>query len=244
MNFPSGLQDLIFGDGFNCSLERVSLPNGLQSLTFGERFDQSLDLVKLPMDLKSLTLGYCFDQKLEHVNFPSGLQMLTFGCDFDQSLEGVNLPENLQDLTFGFYFNQSMDNVKLPEGLQSLTFGHHFNQSLSLPKLQKLQNLTLGDKFDQPSEPMVELQSLWINGKLLEQMAMMLFCHLQSLTIAGGLNGKVKLPSGLESFLVMVMILESFFRFFCKSCYVVCSPQGKMKQLNNWIQFFFELFCL
>eukprot|EP00435_Cladocopium_sp_Y103_P031795 s2563_g8.t1 len=198
-NLPCSLAPLTFDNGFNHSLERVTLPSSLASLSFGFNFNQSLERVTLPSSLQSLSFGYMFNQSLERVTLPSSLQSLSFDHSlnewsklklwrlnsFNQSLDRVTLPSSLQSLSFGQEFNQSLERVTLPSSLQSLSFGQEFNQSLERVTLpSNLQSLSFGQEFNQSLER-VTLPS-----------------SLQSLSFSHSFNQsleRVTLPSSLQS---------------------------------------------
>jgi hypothetical protein len=76
-------------------------------------FNQTLEGVTLPSSLESLTLGYHFNQSLQGVVFPEHLESLSFGHLYNQSLEGVRFPESLQTLKFGDSFQHSLKDAGL-----------------------------------------------------------------------------------------------------------------------------------
>ena len=73
-HLPRSLASLIFADGFDQSLEQVTLPSRLQNLSFGNDFNQSLERVTLPSSLQCLSFGHMFNQSLERVTLPSSLR--------------------------------------------------------------------------------------------------------------------------------------------------------------------------
>ncbi|ADO67541.1 hypothetical protein crov507 [Cafeteria roenbergensis virus] len=159
---PKSLTKLVFGSGFDDSLEIIKKwPDSLTTLTFGYNFNQAIEKVKWPKSLTTLTFGYNFNQAIEKVKWPESLTTLTFGYNFNQAIEKVKWPKSLTTLTFGYNFNQAIEKVKWPKSLTTLTFGYNFNQAIEKVKWpESLTTLTFDDTFNQPIENVCWSKSL------------------------------------------------------------------------------------
>lgn len=74
IKFPPSLHVLEFGNGFERSLEHVSLPPRLQKLAFGLNYVGSLENVILPAKLQALYLPREVTER-EEASFPEGLRV-------------------------------------------------------------------------------------------------------------------------------------------------------------------------
>jgi hypothetical protein len=132
---------------------RFKLPPSITNLRLGDIFDDNIDDIghKFPA-LQTLIFGDLFNQEMTNVYLPPTLSSLQFDGDYDQNID-IEL-NSLQVLQFGGQFNQPI-NASWPE-LISLIFGDRFDQDLSNLKSPKLNNLTLGEKFNKPHTIMFE----------------------------------------------------------------------------------------
>lgn len=127
MALPASLHTVTFADDFcdHFCIPRVDLPAALEEVVFGDSFNQSLDNVSFPSALRSIRFGYSFNQSLDRVTLPSALQHIRFHWNgwFRHSLDNnVTLPSTLLSITLSRrYFNKvSLDNVRLPKGCELL----------------------------------------------------------------------------------------------------------------------------
>lgn len=149
--WPASLQKLRFGRHFNRSIDHVTWPVSLQTLVFGDLFNQSIDgVVAWPVSLTQLTFGHAFNEPIDRVNWPACLLRLTFDHCFNRPIDRVSWPASLQQLELsGYRFNHPIDRVNWPASLQQLTFGFTFNQSVDrVAWPSSLQQLTFGNEFD------------------------------------------------------------------------------------------------
>ncbi|CAM9373459.1 unnamed protein product [Scytosiphon promiscuus] len=151
------------------SIVGVTWPTSLQQLTFGLGFNQPIEEVKWPMSLERLDFGWSFNQPIKGVTWPTSLQHLIFLSRFNQRIDGFVWPPLLQELIFGGYFNQPIGGVVWPTSLRYLSLGHAFNQSVHgivWPPL--LDVLIFGRRFNQPINSVTwpkSLQDLWFGDK-------------------------------------------------------------------------------
>ena len=104
--------------GQTLSEEDLLLWDSIRVLTTGDGFNQSLEKVTLPSSLQALTFGNLFNQSLEKVTLPNSLQALSFGVDFKKSLQKVAWPSSLRSLTASSTVIQTLDRESLPSATQ------------------------------------------------------------------------------------------------------------------------------
>jgi len=129
----SNLENLIFGDNFNCPV--VGLPLKLKSLTFGVNFNQPVS--NLPTNLPHL-VGLRPPGWL-----PESLTELIFGYDFNQNIDLRLLPIGLKVLVFGDEFRKVIDTKLLPRNLDKLVVGRRFDlANLDYGSMPPVENFT------------------------------------------------------------------------------------------------------
>ncbi len=126
---------IIFGSAFNREINDTLFPKNLHTLTLGNSFNKSIDRVMFPISLHTLTFGDMFDQNLDNVKFPDSINVLNLGRRFNKPINKVTFPNNLHTITFGNYgeyscFNQPLNGVKFPDTVQNMYFGTGFSQNM------------------------------------------------------------------------------------------------------------------
>jgi hypothetical protein len=145
----NNLYSIILAENFNKGISRVKWPMYLRTLQFGEWFNQDMTGVMFPETLISITMGQQFNQTINYVKFPTKLEVLIL-CPsrFDQKIDIVLL--NLTDIILGHQFNKTIQNINLPK-LENLTLGNKFNQSLNGTCLSNtIYKIKFGSEFNQP----------------------------------------------------------------------------------------------
>ena len=150
VSWPEGLKVISFGGDFDQDVEDVNWPPALQEIAFGHNFDQPVDRVAWPASLVYLTLGYCFNFPIDNVSWPPCLEALKLGNCFNQPIAGVAWPASLQVLLFGHCFDQPVAEVAWPASLRVLKFGWNFNQTLDRDWPKSLSHLAVDRGFTQP----------------------------------------------------------------------------------------------
>ena len=145
-------QVIVFGGGFDESVEGVTWPRGVKRIDFGNNFNQSLDAATLPLCLEKLRFGRGFNKPIDGVRWPDSLRHMTFGNSFNQPIARVSWAPFLQELRFGSHFNQPVAGIEWPASLQSLSFGTYwFNQPIDeVAWPSSLELVMFGVSFDQP----------------------------------------------------------------------------------------------
>eukprot|EP00752_Nemacystus_decipiens_P015174 g13515.t1 len=150
VSWPEGLKLISFGGDFDQDVEGVAWPPALQEIAFGHNFDQPVEDIVWPASLLYLTLGYCFNYPIEGVSWPPRLEALRLGNCFNQPIARVAWPASLEQLFFGHCFDQPIGEVRWPPSLEVLKFGWNFNQALDGEWPRFLRHLTLHRGFTQP----------------------------------------------------------------------------------------------
>lgn len=150
VSWPETLKVISFGGDFDQGVKDVAWPPALEEIAFGHNFDQPLDEIVWPVWLRYLTLGYCFNYPIEAVSWPPCLELLKLGNCFNQPIARVVWPASLKMLLFGHCFDQPIAEVGWPMSLQVLKFGWNFNQSLDGEWPKSLRHLALDRGFTQP----------------------------------------------------------------------------------------------
>jgi FNIP Repeat len=179
-DLPESLHTLVFTNDYKHAFVPLALPSALVRLEFHGNLDRLYDqeVRILPDSLQFLIVGHGFNRPLPYNILPSSLIELSLGTAFNQMIPNNVLPENLEILEFGHKFNQLLP--RLPVSLKSLLLRGDYNQPLTkyegegqeimllnngLLKLElsasfnhnldkalpsSLQELILGDDFNQP----------------------------------------------------------------------------------------------
>ena len=93
-----GIEDMVFRERFDDSVQVVAWPDSVEYLEFGAYFDQEINGVQWPAFLQQPIFGSIFNQGLRGATWPSTLQLITVGDDFDStggitsSTESLALP--------------------------------------------------------------------------------------------------------------------------------------------------------
>ena len=118
---------LIWHDGL------VDLPHTLQEIEFGDEYECTLPPCNWPSGLRIVRCGRSFNEYICHIKWPDGIQIMEFGSKFNKPVARVAWPVCLQELRFGTSFNRSIADVdwRRLSSLRKLEFGSGFKQSIS-----------------------------------------------------------------------------------------------------------------
>ena len=147
--FPSTVQVLDLGYGYNHPLSPDILPPALVHLMLGEVWDHPITPGLLPLSLECLCLGTCFNHPLAVSSLPSALRVLELGNRFDQSLPAGVLPDSLVCLILSSWSSECI----LPPRLISLHLDDSDSCRQPLPPRwlpPALRELHLGDYCTHP----------------------------------------------------------------------------------------------
>lgn len=174
ISLPCGLRELHLGGVFNQSLAGVEWPVGLQKLVFSDKFNCPLrgDVgdgiegsgncagagLRWPERLREISFGPAFNQDISQAQWPDSLEVLRFGKSFNWPLHGREvggpvgagvggraaaleygrnnksyLPPGLKELELGNDFSGHLSVMHLPRGLESLQCGPQYHLPSSIP---------------------------------------------------------------------------------------------------------------
>lgn len=146
---PSELEELLFYQDFDESVDEVRWPGSVKTITFGRDFTKPVGGVQWPPLLEVLRFGFHWNGSLDGVLLPSRLKTISFDWHFNQSLDGVTFPSSLRELSFGYKFNRHLDSAKFPSGLAKISFGETFDQEIfGVTWPSGLESLTFGRRFN------------------------------------------------------------------------------------------------
>lgn len=131
-NCPFDVENLIFGDNFNKSLDNYTFPNNVKRIAFGYNFNKSLEKAKFPSTVEIIEFSDQFNQPVENMIWPENIKKIYFGHFFNHPITNIKFPNNLEEIIFGEKFNQSIENVIWPTNLKSITLGQSFNQNINI----------------------------------------------------------------------------------------------------------------
>ncbi|KYR00869.1 hypothetical protein DLAC_02927 [Tieghemostelium lacteum] len=157
--YPSGLEELVFGFSFNKSLNCLATQSPkLKILRLGTRFQQTLNA--LPQSLTELYIRYCYSGLLKYLpvnieilvfeNFESfvrleesilnsltNLRSMVLGRGYSHQIMPMQIPRFLKYLEFGFDYSFPIIEDSLPETLEVLKFGSQYRYKITTKMIPK-----------------------------------------------------------------------------------------------------------
>ena len=185
---PGNLKTLIMSDTYNQPIN--NLPDGIKVLIMGKSFNYPLNL---PESLEELEIGSSYNHQINKL--PELLKKIKYMNSFNSSIDGF--PDSLTHLYLnGDYFNLPIN--KLPVNLTVLSVGDRFNHPINIFSLYPLEELYLGNSFNQSVENLpATLKKLGL-GNAFNQSVENLPATLKKLTLGNAFNQSINnLPKEL-----------------------------------------------